>query len=47
VNAGVEVGRAEGVFVQKLDYWIHGQGTEQERGPRWSIGRNVLGWWKD
>ena len=47
VNAGVEVGRAEGVFAEKLDYWIHGQGTEQERGPRWSIGRDVLGWWKD
>jgi Na+/H+-dicarboxylate symporter/ABC-type amino acid transport substrate-binding protein len=47
VNAGVEVGRAEGVFAEKLDYWIHGQGTVQERGPRWSIGRNVLGLWKN
>ena len=45
-NAFVEVGAAEGVFQKKLDYWIKGEGAELEREPRWSIGRNVLGWWK-
>jgi Na+/H+-dicarboxylate symporter/ABC-type amino acid transport substrate-binding protein len=47
VNAGIDVGLADGVFTEKLDYWIHGQGAVQERGPRWSIGSDVLGWWKN
>jgi hypothetical protein len=38
---------ASGVFTEKLDYWIHGKGAELERGPRWSIARDVLGWWQD
>ena len=45
-NAFVEVGAAEGVFQAKLDYWIKGEGAQLEREPRWSIGRNVLGWWR-
>jgi Na+/H+-dicarboxylate symporter/ABC-type amino acid transport substrate-binding protein len=45
-NAMVEVGTTNGVFQQKLDYWIKGQGAQIEREPRWSIGRNVFGWWK-
>jgi ABC-type amino acid transport substrate-binding protein len=45
-NAFVEVGAAEGVFQEKLDYWIKGEGAQLEREPRWSIGRNVLGWWR-
>jgi Na+/H+-dicarboxylate symporter/ABC-type amino acid transport substrate-binding protein len=46
-NAVVEVGNASGVFKEKLDYWIQGKGSQLEKEPRWSIGRNVLGWWKD
>jgi ABC-type amino acid transport substrate-binding protein len=45
-NAIVEVGSANGVFQEKLDYWIKGEGAQLEREPRWSIARNVLGWWK-
>lgn len=45
-NSIVEVGTANGVFQEKLDYWIRGEGAEIEREPRWSIGRNVFGWWK-
>jgi Na+/H+-dicarboxylate symporter/ABC-type amino acid transport substrate-binding protein len=47
VNAGIDVGLADGVFTEKLDYWIHGQGTVLEQSPRWSIGSDVLGWWKN
>jgi ABC-type amino acid transport substrate-binding protein len=47
VNAGVEVGTASGAFKEKLDYWIHGKGTQLERSPRWSVARDVLGWWQD
>jgi hypothetical protein len=45
-NAFVEVGAAEGIFQEKLDYWIKGEGAQLEREPRWSIGRDVLGWWR-
>jgi ABC-type amino acid transport substrate-binding protein len=47
LNAMVEVGLASGLLRGKLDYWVHGRGAELERGPRWSIARNVLGWWRD
>jgi ABC-type amino acid transport substrate-binding protein len=47
MNAAVEVGTASGVFAEKLDYWVHGKGAALERRPRWSIGRDVLGWWRD
>ena len=47
VNATVEVAEAEGLLVQKLAYWIRGEGTRAETEPRWSVGRNILGWWKD
>jgi hypothetical protein len=44
-NAFVEVGNANGTFAEKLDYWIRGKGAEAERAPRWSVARNLLGWW--
>jgi Na+/H+-dicarboxylate symporter len=47
VNAWLEQVRASGLLEAKLDYWVRGKGTRTEEGPRWSIGRNVLGWWKD
>jgi ABC-type amino acid transport substrate-binding protein len=33
----------EGTIQRAYDYWILGQGAEDKR-PRWSILRNVLGW---
>jgi len=35
--------RSSGAIQQAYNYWVMGQGTEQRR-PRWSILRNVLGW---
>ena len=46
VNSIADVGSASGLFKQKLDYWIGGQGRLSDTSPRWSIARNVLGWWK-
>jgi len=46
-EAVVEDGLANGLFVNRLDYWVRGGGTRQEREPRWSIGANVLHLWKD
>ena len=37
--------QASGFFQRVYDYWILGQGAEQ-KGPRWSIVRNVLKWVK-
>jgi ABC-type amino acid transport substrate-binding protein len=47
MNAAVDVGTASGVFAEKLDYWVHGKGAALARRPRGSIGRDVLGWWRD
>jgi len=46
VNAWLEEERASGLIQAKLDYWVRGEGARAERGPRWSIGRDVLGWWQ-
>jgi ABC-type amino acid transport substrate-binding protein len=45
-NEIVEVETANGVVQDKLAYWVKGEGAQRERGPRWSIARDVLGWWK-
>jgi hypothetical protein len=45
VNSWVEEQKATGLVEAKLDYWIHGEGAKLEPGPRWSIGRDVLGLW--
>jgi polar amino acid transport system substrate-binding protein len=47
VNAWLEQVRASGLLEAKLDYWVRGKGARAEEGPRWSIARDVLGWWKD
>jgi ABC-type amino acid transport substrate-binding protein len=46
VNAWLEELRASGLLEAKLEYWARGKGARAEEGPRWSIGRDVLGWWK-
>jgi len=46
VNSWVEEQRASGLVDAKVDYWIHGKGALAERRPRWSVGRDVLGWWR-
>jgi ABC-type amino acid transport substrate-binding protein len=46
VNAWLEQARASGLLEAKLDYWARGKGARAEEGPRWSIGRDVLGWWR-
>jgi ABC-type amino acid transport substrate-binding protein len=46
VNSIADVGSANGLFKQKLDYWVGGMGRQGDQSPRWSIARNVLGWWK-
>jgi len=46
VNSWVEEQKSTGLVEAKLDYWIHGEGTKIERGPRWSVGRDVLHLWR-
>ncbi len=43
VNEWVVFASNEGMIQRAYDYWILGQGAEDEQ-PRWSILRNVLGW---
>ena len=43
VNEWVTLQQARGAFDRAYDYWVLGKGAE-ERAPRWSIARNVLGW---
>jgi len=46
VNSWVEEQRASGLVDAKVEYWIRGKGAEVERGPRWSVARDVVGWWQ-
>jgi Na+/H+-dicarboxylate symporter/ABC-type amino acid transport substrate-binding protein len=43
IDQWVVLQRARGNVDAAYDYWILGKGTEQRR-PRWSIARDVLGW---
>jgi Na+/H+-dicarboxylate symporter/ABC-type amino acid transport substrate-binding protein len=45
-NAIADVGAANGLFQEKLDYWIGGPGTHTDPSPRWSVAHDVLGWWQ-
>lgn len=47
VNAWLETEHSSGLVQAKLDYWVRGKGARAERGSRWSIGKDVLGWWRD
>ena len=46
VDTWLDVARRYERFASARGYWILGQATRQKR-TRWSIGRDVLGWWKD
>ena len=43
VNQWVLLAETTGRIETLTDYWLYGKGTE-ERAPRWSILRDVLGW---
>jgi len=43
VNEWIVFARSEGKLKRAYEYWVLGQGAEEET-PRWSIARNVLGW---
>ena len=46
VDTWIGVVRGYERFASARRYWILGQATRQKK-PRWSVARNVLGWWKD
>ena len=46
VDTWIGVVRGNPRFASAREYWILGQATRQKK-KRWSIGRDVLGWWKD
>lgn len=43
VDFWISIQQSMGLFDQRFDYWVRGKGAEQ-RGPRWSIMRDELGW---
>lgn len=43
VNEWIVYAKSEGSIQRAYDYWVLGKGAE-EKGRRWSIMRNVLGW---
>ncbi|MFN8092924.1 MAG: cation:dicarboxylase symporter family transporter [Vicinamibacteria bacterium] len=46
IDAWVDEEKASGLVEAKLDYWVRGKGAKAERGPRWSVATDLLGWWK-
>jgi hypothetical protein len=44
VDAFIDAQRASGRLETARAYWIHGEATRL-RGPRWTVARDVLGWW--
>ena len=42
-DAWLRLKRGDGTLDQLYEHWILGQGA-QDREPRWSVIRNVLGW---
>ena len=46
VDTWIGVTRASGRFDSARAYWVLGQAARQKK-PRWSVARDVLGWWKD
>lgn len=46
-NAVVDIDTANGLYRDRLDYWVREMGKPIHAAPRWSIAHDVLGWWKD
>jgi len=46
VNTWIDVARGFGRFESARDYWVLGKAARQKK-PRWSVARNVLGWWAE
>ena len=46
VDTWIGVARGYERFASARRYWILGQAARQKK-PRWSVARNVLGWWTD
>ena len=46
INKWIYLQKGSPSFKRKYDYWILGEGAE-EKTPRWSVMRNVLGWGLD
>ena len=46
VDAFIDAQRAGGRFDAARTQWILGEATRTQ-GPRWSVARDVLGWWKE
>jgi len=46
INKWIYLAKDSPSFRRKYDYWIMGVGAEEKK-PRWSVARNVLGWGLD
>jgi Na+/H+-dicarboxylate symporter/ABC-type amino acid transport substrate-binding protein len=46
VDTFIDTQRASGRLDAARTYWILGEAT-RVKGPRWSVARDVLGWWKE
>jgi len=44
LNRWIDVSESDGTLDALFSYWIRGE-TKGDANRRWSIGRNVLGWW--
>jgi len=44
LDGWIEIQKGNGNIEWFYDYWILGQELKDQK-PRWSVGRNVLGWW--
>jgi ABC-type amino acid transport substrate-binding protein len=45
LNRWLELKKRDGTIERLYDYWVLGKNAEPT-GPRWSIGRDVLHWWR-
>ncbi|KPJ78559.1 MAG: hypothetical protein AMJ54_02750 [Deltaproteobacteria bacterium SG8_13] len=43
IGKWIHMKKGDPIFTHKFDYWIMGVGAEEKK-PRWSILRNVIGW---
>jgi Na+/H+-dicarboxylate symporter len=44
INTWIILKKSDGSFDSAFDYWEKGLGIEEQKGPRWSVIRNVLKW---